>query len=208
MDGIATTAGTGDCLKRSTTIRRRLLAPLVYLAALLLLLEDWLWDIGARMLGAVAAWPPLAALEKRIGALPPYAALALFVLPAALLLPVKLIALFAMTHGHALLGLSVIIAAKVGGAAVVARLYGLTRPTLLSLPWFARWHDKFMEIKDRWVARLRATRAMRRLHALRLSLRGQLRSLATALRSRLRGNGGQWRAVRRILARWRAARRR
>src|ERR1700741_261749 len=132
-----------------------MLAPLVYIAALLLLLEDWLWDLGSRLIARMAAWPPLARLETRIRALPPYGALALFLLPAVLLFPVKLLALYAITQGHAMAGVVVIIAAKIGGAAAVARCYSLTRPTLLSLPWFRRWHDAFMVFKEKWVTRLR-----------------------------------------------------
>lgn len=145
---------------------RRLLAPLVYLAALALLFEQWLWEAGARVLQRLAAFWPLRALERAVARLPPYAALAVFALPALLLLPVKLLALFAVAHGHVWSGVGVILAAKAGGAATVARLYALTRPALLSLPWFARWHNAFLALKDRWIARLRATRAWRRASAL------------------------------------------
>src|SRR4051812_33535694 len=119
-------------MKRFRTLRNWLLAPLVYLAALILMLEDWLWDLGLRLTAFIVAWPPLEALERRLAALPPYAALCVFVLPGVLLLPVKILALFAIAHGHPLSGIAVIVLAKVGGAALVARLYVLTRPALLS----------------------------------------------------------------------------
>jgi hypothetical protein len=80
--------------------------------------------------------------------LPPYGALCLFVLPGLLLLPVKLLALVAIAHGHALSGIATIVVAKLGGAAVVARIYVLTLPTLLALGWFARCHGWFMMLKN------------------------------------------------------------
>ena len=100
-------------------------APLVYLAAVLLLVEEWCWDTGMRLTRALGRWPALAALEERVRALPPYAALCAFVLPGLLLLPVKFLALLAIAHGHALSGIATIVPAKVGGAAVVARIYVL-----------------------------------------------------------------------------------
>jgi hypothetical protein len=143
--------------------QRWLFAPLVYLAALLLLLEDWLWNLGARLMDRLAQWPPLHRLETWICRLGPRAALVLFVLPATLLFPVKLLALWAMAHGHPVLGLLVILLAKLGGAAAVARLYLLTRPVLLTILWFARLLDWFLALKERWIARLRATAAWQRV---------------------------------------------
>jgi len=147
-------------------VLRRLFAPLVYLAALLLLLEDWLWELGARLTRRLAQWPPLHRLEDWICRRGPKAALVLFMLPAALLLPVKLVALWSMAHGHALLGLAVIVAAKLLGAAAVARLYLLTRPVLLTIAWFARLLAWFLALKARWIGRLRASAAWRRAMAL------------------------------------------
>ena len=207
-------------MKRSRTLRNRLLWPLVYLAALMLLLEDWLWDLGLRLVRQVVAWPPLRSLERRIVALPPYAALGVFVLPAVLLLPVKILALMAIASGHLVSGLAVIIAAKIGGAALVARLYVLTLPTLLTLAWFALWHGRFMDWKNHWVGRLKASTAYRRVSRLSASVSAMAAAIASAIRTaarstlaRLRpgGAGGRrWRRptrlLRRVIAIWRARR--
>ncbi|WP_445990340.1 hypothetical protein ACSVCE_11120 [Chromobacterium haemolyticum] len=117
-------------------LKRVLTWPLALLAALIILFEEYAWDELSAALGRLAAWPPLAALERRIAALPPWAALAIFALPAALLLPVKLAALFLIGRGHALLGVLIILLAKVGGTALAARLFTLTRPTLMRVSWF------------------------------------------------------------------------
>ncbi|KQQ33409.1 hypothetical protein ASF61_10020 [Duganella sp. Leaf126] len=181
-------------------LHRWLFAPLVYLAALLLLLEDWLWDLGAALMRRLTAWPPLAHLEQWICRRGPYAALVLLLLPAALLFPVKLLALWALAHGHALLGLLVIVLAKVVGAAAVARLYLLTRPVLLTIVWFARLLGWFLALKARWIARLHATAAWQTMLALAQRLRcwrhssplaprswrGRFRRLLKRVRARLR----------------------
>lgn len=187
-------------MKLFRRICRSLFAPLVYLAALLLLLEDWLWDIGMRVLRRLSSWPPLHRLEAWICTLGPHAALALFVLPATLLFPVKLLALWAMAHGHALLGLLIIVLAKIGGAAAVARIFLLTRPVLMTIVWFARLLHWFLALKERWIERLRATAAWRRVGALARAWRRWQQHAVPSPRS--------WRArfrrlLRRFRARWR-----
>ena len=158
-------------MKPFRRIHRWLFAPLVYLAALLLMLEDWLWDRGATLMRWLTAWPPLRRLEDAICRLGPYAALVLLVLPATLLFPVKLLALWAIANGHPVLGVVVIAATKVIGAALVARLYLLTRPVLMTIVWFARLLGWFLVLKQRWIARLHATRAWRRVQAMASAVR-------------------------------------
>lgn len=197
-------------MKPPNKLRNILLAPLVYLAAVILLVEEWLWDAGARCIAFLAAWPPLRALETRVRALPPYGALCVFALPGILLFPVKLLALFAIGHGHAAWGVTVLVTAKVGGAALVARLYALTKPSLLSLAWFARWHDQFIDLKDRLLARLRATRAMRQVKTMAGALKASARAMAAWVRTRIAAGGPGWRparAMRRYIALRRARRR-
>ena len=204
-------------MKRSRTLRNRLLWPLVYLAALVLLFEDRLWDLGLCLVRRVVAWPPLRLLERRIVALPPYAALCVFVLPAVLLLPVKILALLAIASGHLFAGVAVIIAAKIGGAALAARLYVLTLPTLLTLAWFALWHGIFMGWKNYWVGRLKASAAYRRVSRLSAIALATAAAIAWSLRAatlawlRPGGTGGRrWRRpvrlLRRFIAIWRARR--
>jgi len=193
-------------MKRLRTFRRRLFAPLVYLAALFLIFEEWLWDIGARLMARLAAFPPLRALEQLLMRLGPVAAMAVFLLPALMLFPVKLLALFAIARGHAFMGLSVFVLAKVAGAAAVARLYALTRPALLSLPWFARLHAWFVDLKERWIARLKATAAWRECRALVDGVRGALHRWRAGWR-RGRHSAIPLRILRRFSAFWRMRRR-
>ena len=195
-------------MKRSRSLRNRLLSPLIYLAALLLLMEDWFWDVGLRLINLVASWPPFKVIERRIVALPPYGALCAFVVPALLLLPVKILALFAIASGHPISGVAVIIAAKVGGAALVARIYFLTRLTLLTLAWFALWHGKFMDIKLRWETSLKATDAFRRVSMMSALMRAAARNALARLRPRgrfgARHASRPARMLRRFIAIWRA----
>jgi hypothetical protein len=191
--------------------RSPLLTPLVYLAALVLLLEEWCWDVGMRLALALARWPWLQTLETHVRRMPPWAALCAFVLPGLLLLPIKLLALMAIAHGHAASGIATLVVAKIGGAAVVARLYTLTLPTLLAVRWFARAHGGFMAHKARWIARLRASPAMLRarvvLDRLRRSVRSFRRRLGRGVPFGSRRASRMSRVLRRFVVLWRARRR-
>ncbi len=192
-------------------MRNRLLSPLVVAGALLLLLEEWCWELGLALARSLAGWPVFKAIDRRIAALPPYPALCLFVLPALLLLPVKLLALFAIAAGYPVLGVGVFIAAKIGGAALVARVYVLTCPTLLTLAWFARWHNAFILLKNDWLGRLRATRWYRRAGLMAAQVRASGHRMAIRLRRRgkhgVRAATRPARLLRRFLAIFRARRR-
>jgi hypothetical protein len=198
-------------MTRTILLRSRLLAPLVHLAALVLLLEEWFWDLGMRLAARIACWPPFRWIEDRVRRLPPYAALCVFVLPGLLLLPVKVLALVAIAHGHAATGIATIVVAKVGGAALVARLYVLTLPTLRALAWFERLHDRFVALKDRAIARLRASRAFRHsrrlVRAIKRGIGRVLRRLRPTVPFGSRHASSTSRILRRFAAMWRARRR-
>jgi hypothetical protein len=114
-----------------------------WVLALLILFEEWGWEPLQRALVWMARLPGLRWVEARIRALPPYGALAIFLLPTLLLLPVKLLALWLIGQGQVLAGTGVIVAAKLVGTAIVARLFSLTQATLMQLAWFARLYTRW-----------------------------------------------------------------
>jgi hypothetical protein len=136
--------------------------------ALILLFEEWGWEPLAAALARLARLPFFAWVERRIRALPPYGAVALFFVPALMLVPVKIAALYLIAHQHGWLGLAVLLAAKVAGTAILARLFALTQPTLMQLAWFARWYPRWKAWKDRIMEEVRASpawQAARRIKA-------------------------------------------
>lgn len=147
---------------------RRLLTGLL---ALLILFEEWGWEPLQRVLARLGRLPVLRQLEALIGRLPPKLALLAFVLPSLLLLPVKLLALWLVAHGQKLLGLGVIVLAKIAGTAVVARLFVLTKPALMQLGWFAALYTRWTTWKEALLARVRASWAWRAGRAFKRQLR-------------------------------------
>lgn len=156
-------------------VKKSLAVPFIFIAAVVILLEDWLWDDLARLAAAIGRLPIFRQIEAFIVGLPPYAALAFFAVPSSLLIPVKLIALYFISHGHAVAGLVTVIAAKIAGTALVARIFTLTRPKLLSIGWFAWLHERFIAFKTWIYATIKATTVYRAAHERYLRMRETLR---------------------------------
>jgi hypothetical protein len=148
-------------LPRMDQLRRLLRNLFTALLALIILFEEWGWEPLSALLAKLAHLPLWAWIESRIARLPPWAAVAVFMLPALALLPVKLLALFLIGRHHAFMGLCVLLAAKVVGTALLARLFTLTQPALMQLAWFARWYPRWKHWKDGIIAQVRASPAWR-----------------------------------------------
>lgn len=139
---------------------------LLVLAAAVLFIEEWGWRPLTAFVGRLAQWPPLARAEARVRNAPPRVALLLFLLPAVALFPIKVLALWVIHRGHALLGITVIVVAKLLGTAIVGRLFILTESQLMRFAWFARalgwWRTTKLRVMDA-LRRSAAWRGARRL---------------------------------------------
>src|SRR5437868_7847736 len=152
-------------------LKRLVAAPFVFLAAVIILIEDWLWDDLARLAAAIGRLPVFHQVETLITKLPPYAALLCFAVPSLLLIPVKLVALYFISHGHALSGMLTVIGAKVAGTALVARLFTLTQPRLMRIGWFAWVYERFVGFKARIYAVIHSTAIYQASHRQMVRLR-------------------------------------
>ena len=141
------------------------------LLALLILFEEWGWEPLQRLMARLGRLPVLRRLEAAIAALPPRAALVVLLLPTLLLVPIKLLALGLIAQGWALTGLGVIVAAKLLGTALVARLFALTRPALLQMPWFGRLYRRWVAWKGVLLGRVRRSRVWRAARAVKRRIR-------------------------------------
>jgi hypothetical protein len=123
-------------------LKQRLSRAFWFALAVLFLFESWLWDNVKLALVWLAHASGLKDLEPRLRAfvagLSPVATLAVFALPALAILPLKLMAVAAIAHGHVLTGLGVIFAAKTLALGVTSFLFDASREKLLQLAWFAR----------------------------------------------------------------------
>ena len=130
--------------------------PMIVLAAVIMFFEEWLWDKLTACMAWVARLPVLQRLEVRLAALPPYPAMGVFLLPGLLLLPVNLFAVWLTANGQALPGTAILIAAKLAGTAILARLFTVCRPSLLTVGWFRRLYEGINRLKARLYSAIKA----------------------------------------------------
>jgi hypothetical protein len=128
------------------TLKRLLTPLLLVIATVFFAVEEVLWRLAA-VFALLGKLPVFRQIEQWIGRLPPYGALFIFALPAVALLPIKLLALYWLAGGHPALGVGTILGAKVAGTALVARIYQLTRASLLTLRWFAWAESKVLALR-------------------------------------------------------------
>ena len=179
-------------------LKKLLTAPLVLVAAVIILIEDWLWDDLARLAAAIGRLPVFRAIEAGIAHLPPYGALACFGVPTLLLVPVKLAAIYLISHGQRTLGLLTVVGAKVVGTALVARIFTLTRPKLMQIEWFAWLYERFIAFKARIYGAIKATPVYRAAHIRFLRVRQSLKQWMSKRKGFLRR---RWSAALRFLRR-------
>ncbi|AXK82615.1 hypothetical protein DW352_20060 [Pseudolabrys taiwanensis] len=133
-------------------MHRRWLRPFWTLLALFFLLEAWLWDHLKPLVAwfvDLLPWARLkAALRRTIERLPPYAALAVFVVPFIVLLPLKFLEVYLLASRQWIAAGFVLVLAKLLGLGVTAFVFDATREKLLQMPWFARLYDWSMWARD------------------------------------------------------------
>ena len=173
---------------KSPLWKRCLTAPLIIIASLLMWIEESLWQWFKWLTAKIAIFNWVRKVEAAIRELSPYATVVVFFLPLLLLIPFKLLAVYWLTTGHWLASLAVIIAAKLVGTAIEARMFVVCKPKLLTIAWFRRLHDGLVSIHHRLQAAL---------HALPIyqAIRTQLLRLKTAARTALDRFRDRWRLL-------------
>jgi hypothetical protein len=169
--------------------KKLLTPPMMVIAALIMFCEEWIWDHLAAFMAWVGRAPVLRWAERRIAALPPYPAMAVFLLPSALLLPVNIFAVYLAARGHALTGTTILVAAKLAGTAILARLFSICRPSLLTVNWFRRLYE--------WLGRLKARLYSSAPWRAAVEWKNKLKARVARLFHRWRGGHlkRRWRAV-------------
>ncbi|QJD30494.1 hypothetical protein [Methylococcus geothermalis] len=117
--------------------------------ALLVLFEEWLWDL----LTALGQWLSrilhLERFDAWLSQASPKLALMAFVIPLLVVAPLNVGAVVLMVHGAMTAGILLEVVAKLLGTLLVARVFRLTRPALMYFAWFARLYEGIMRIL-RW----------------------------------------------------------
>ncbi len=128
---------------------------LLSMLAILLIFEEWLWD-GLTAFGhLLVRWLNLESVEQWLCQASPYKALAAFSIPLLIVAPINLVAIELLIHGLVLQGILLELLAKLLGTVLIARVFALTKPQLLTFPfvriiyssvnqWLQWAHEKVM----------------------------------------------------------------
>jgi hypothetical protein len=159
-------------------MRRHWLRPLWTVLALLFLLEAWLWDHLRPLVAWAVDLVPWDRLKQRLAEtierLPPYAALAVFIVPLIVLLPLKFLEVYFLATRNWFGAALVLISAKLLGLGVTAFVFDATRSKLLQMAWFRLMFDWFMWARE-WA------------HAQTEPIRQRIRQLAWFIRPQRAG---------------------
>ena len=128
------------------------------IAALFVIFEEWGWRPLSNLLARLSKFGFWATLERGIAGLPPYAALLIFALPVALLLPLKFVAVWLLAQGQVWTATGLFVGAKIVSTALIARIFTLTKPALMQITWFAEAYNWFVPWKDAFFAEIRTSR--------------------------------------------------
>jgi len=188
--------------------RPAILLVLNILAALILLFEEWGWQPLSNLLARLARYPLWAKVELFIAGLPPYGALLALGIPSAVLIPAKLLGVYFLASGHLISAGVVIFLAKIASTALIARIFLLTKPALMQIPWFARAYELFVPWKDALFERIRASWVWRYGRVVKWRVRNYVRAAWAKLRPRA---AAVWQSIKpsidrlreRMRARWR-----
>lgn len=105
---------------------------LLTLLAILLIIEEWLWDFLSACAHYLALLLRLENVERWLAQTSPAIALLAFTLPVLIVTPINLAALSLLLHGLLLQGILLEVFAKLLGTLLVARVFKLTKPQLLT----------------------------------------------------------------------------
>jgi len=132
---------------------RRLLHPLWFLLALIFLVEAWLWDHLEPIVARIVALIPLRAIKawiaRRVERLSPALTLIVFVIPAILLFPLKILGVWLLAHHYWFSAMAVVVFAKLLGVGVAAFIFDVTRPKLLQMGWFRKLYEFVLMLREK-----------------------------------------------------------
>ena len=134
---------------------------LLSLLAVILVAEEWLWELLTLFGRWLFKRLRLAGFEFWLTQTSRWVALVAFLIPLVVVLPLNVVALCLVAKGKLLDAVVVEIVAKLLGIVLVARVFALTKRQLMTFAWFCRFYAAIMRALDWAHARLSFTVAYR-----------------------------------------------
>ncbi|MGZ5007642.1 MAG: hypothetical protein ACXWE9_05985 [Methylobacter sp.] len=104
----------------------------ISLLAIFLIIEEWLWDLLTALGRRLSQWLNLQQFEQWLSQTSPNMALTAFSIPLLIVTPINLLAFGLLAKGLIVQGILMEVLAKLLGTLLVARVFALTKPQLLT----------------------------------------------------------------------------
>jgi hypothetical protein len=134
--------------------RRIIVSSLVFVAALAIIFEEWLWDVFTSLMERISRFKFVERIERLILNRRPYIIMAMFLIPVITMIPFKLYAAYLIATGKIFRGVVTVVLAKTTGTVIATRLFIISKPKLLTVPLFARVYHWVTGVRDGLKTRL------------------------------------------------------
>jgi len=161
-------------------IRRISRLIIIFLAAIWMMFEDWVWDNILAVMERVGRLKAVVHVEAFIAKQSPYLLLSLFLFPFLIMVPAKIYGLYLIANGKILRGVAIFIAAKVLITALVTRLFTISKEKLLMIKPYAVFYHWFQDKKEWLYSELHKLpawqTARKQMTQFKIKLKSQLRN--------------------------------
>jgi hypothetical protein len=171
-------------------VRRITVSALVFVVALVVIFEEWLWDIFTSLMERISRFKLVTRIERLILNRHPYVIMAMFLIPVITMIPFKLYAAYLIATGKIVKGVVTVVIAKTTGTVIATRLFIISKPKLLTVPFFARFYHWVTGVRDRLKARLHEMPAFQYASSLVKEMKAWVRRRVTAMRAWLPASTG------------------
>lgn len=154
---------------------------LVIIALLVIIIEDLFWSATLVITNKLDKFKYMQKLENWMASLNPYQALALFIAPDGVIIPLKFYLMDMMHSGMYLQGMLIFILVKVIATAIYAKIFMICKPQLLQIGWFKWIHDKVVEIKNKYYDKIKNTNFYKNLQEFKQNLRLKMLKIKESL---------------------------
>lgn len=131
---------------------RRLLRPILIFLAVIFLIEAWLWDHLEPIVARIVRLIPLARIKTVFVSwtdeLSPSATLLLFLLPQAIIIPIKILEFWLFLHEQWLYGFAMLVLSKLVFLGTAAFVFDMCRDKLLQLDWLRGLYNYVIWLRD------------------------------------------------------------
>ncbi len=118
----------------------------IFILATFVIFEEWLWDVLAIAGQQLSRLLHLEKFDTWLINASPNQALFSFAIPLIVVTPFNILAIMLLAHGAIIEGILLEIVIKLSGTLLIARIFRLVKPALLTFNWFASIYNRISTV--------------------------------------------------------------